>query len=130
MQSDTYEKIVECLNDDVRLVVDAEKDLLLRILKYKPFLIKPNNIELGDMFGVKLNSDEEIVCYAKGCRKKEQGMFLFPWQRMGLFLWMKKAMLQNRVLPKVQLSILSVREIPWLPVSLQDICRQKTMLMP
>jgi len=86
MQSDTYEKIVECLNDDVRLVVDAEKDLLLRILKYKPFLIKPNNIELGDMFGVKLNSDEEIVCYAKRLQEKGARNVLVSMAKDGAIL--------------------------------------------
>ncbi|MBP3927487.1 MAG: 1-phosphofructokinase, partial [Clostridium sp.] len=44
--------------------VDAEKKLLLNVLKYHPFLIKPNNFELGDMFGVTLTSDEEILHYA------------------------------------------------------------------
>ncbi|MBQ9478609.1 MAG: 1-phosphofructokinase, partial [Selenomonadaceae bacterium] len=42
-----------------------EKGLLLKVLKYHPWLIKPNNHELGDMFGVVLKSDEEIVEYAK-----------------------------------------------------------------
>ena len=46
-------------------MVDATKDLLLNVLKYKPFLIKPNNHELGEMFGVTLNSDEEIETYAR-----------------------------------------------------------------
>lgn len=41
--------------------MDATKDLLLNVLKYKPFLIKPNNHELGEMFGVTLTNDEEIV---------------------------------------------------------------------
>ena len=46
-------------------MVDATKDLLLKVLKYKPFLIKPNNHELGEMFGVVLSSEEEITEYAK-----------------------------------------------------------------
>ena len=41
-------------------VVDATKDLLLKVLKYKPFLIKPNNHELGEMFGVVLKTDEKL----------------------------------------------------------------------
>lgn len=71
MQSDTYERILSVLDPKVNIVVDAEKDLLLKILKFKPFLIKPNNIELGDMFGVVIQSDEEIVKYAKALQ--EQG---------------------------------------------------------
>lgn len=65
--SDTiYEEIMERLDGrGIRIVVDATKDLLLNVLQYHPFLIKPNNHELGEMFGVELHSDEEIIHYAK-----------------------------------------------------------------
>ena len=49
----------------IKTVVDATKDLLLNVLKYKPFLIKPNNFELGEMFGVVLKTDAEIEQYAR-----------------------------------------------------------------
>ena len=49
----------------VRISVDATKDLLMNVLKYHPFLIKPNNHELGEMFGVTLESDDEIAEYAR-----------------------------------------------------------------
>lgn len=66
LPSDIYERILERLSGkNIRAVVDATKDLLLNVLKYKPFLIKPNNHELGEMFGVELNSDEEIEKYAR-----------------------------------------------------------------
>ena len=66
LPADIYERILERLSDrNIRAVVDATKDLLLNVLKYKPFLIKPNNHELGEMFGVTLNSDEEIETYAR-----------------------------------------------------------------
>lgn len=66
LPSDIYERILERLSGrNIRVVVDATKDLLLNVLKYKPFLIKPNNHELGEMFGVTLNSDEEIETYAR-----------------------------------------------------------------
>ena len=39
--------------------------MLLNVLKYKPFLIKPNNHELSEMFGVELKTDEEIEKYAR-----------------------------------------------------------------
>ncbi len=66
LPSDIYERILERLyGRNIRVVVDATKDLLLNVLKYKPFLIKPNNHELGEMFGVTLNSDEEIEKYAR-----------------------------------------------------------------
>lgn len=66
LPSDIYEKILEHLSHKrIKAVVDATKDLLLNVLKYKPFLIKPNNHELGEMFGVKLESIDDIVTYAK-----------------------------------------------------------------
>lgn len=70
LPSDIYERILERLSGkNIRVVVDATKDLLLNVLKYKPFLIKPNNHELGEMFGVTLNSDEEIERYARKLKK-------------------------------------------------------------
>ena len=48
-----------------KLVVDSNKDMVLDTLKYKPFIIKPNEFELGEMFGVKISNSEEIAKYAK-----------------------------------------------------------------
>jgi 1-phosphofructokinase len=63
---DIYEKIMSCLLDKgVEFIVDATKDLLLKVLKYKPFLIKPNHHELAEMFNVKLEGDEDIIKYGK-----------------------------------------------------------------
>lgn len=66
LPSDIYERILERLSGKkIRVAVDATKDLLLNVLKYKPFLIKPNNHELGEMFGVELKTDEDIEIYAR-----------------------------------------------------------------
>ena len=66
LPDDMYERIMERLaGTDVRISVDATKDLLMNVLKYHPFLIKPNNYELGEMFGVTLESDDEIAEYAR-----------------------------------------------------------------
>ena len=66
MPADSYEKILAHLSDkEIKVVVDATKDLLLKVLPYHPFLIKPNNHELGELFGVTLHSIEEIATYAK-----------------------------------------------------------------
>lgn len=66
LPSDIYERIMQRLSDrKIRTVVDATNGLLLNVLKYKPFLIKPNNHELGEMFGVTLSEDEEIERYAR-----------------------------------------------------------------
>lgn len=66
MPDDIYGKIMEHLQDrGIMFVVDANRDLMLNVLKYRPFLVKPNNIELSEMFGVKLESEEEIAEYAQ-----------------------------------------------------------------
>ncbi len=65
LPSDIYERILAIVADkNIRTVVDATNDLLLNVLKYHPFLIKPNNIELGEMFGTELRSDEDIIAHA------------------------------------------------------------------
>ena len=66
IDSRIYESILARLDGKgVLAVVDAEKDLLLNVLKFRPFLIKPNNHELGDMFGVALKTQDDIIRYAK-----------------------------------------------------------------
>lgn len=66
MPTDIYEKIMERLqNKNIKFIVDTTGESLLKVLKYNPFLIKPNHHELGELFGVKLNSKEEVIEYAK-----------------------------------------------------------------
>ncbi|OOM75338.1 tagatose-6-phosphate kinase [Clostridium puniceum] len=61
-----YENIMNSLLDTgVEFIVDATRDLLLKVLKYKPFLIKPNHHELAEMFNVELKNDEDIIEYGK-----------------------------------------------------------------
>ena len=61
-----YEEIMARLEGrGIRIVVDATKDLLLNVLKYKPFFVKPNNHELGEIYGVELKTREDVVPYAK-----------------------------------------------------------------
>jgi len=70
LPEDIYERILERLRGrKIRAVVDATKDLLLNVLKYEPFLIKPNNHELEEMFGVELQSVDDIIIYAKKLRE-------------------------------------------------------------
>ncbi len=72
MPSSIYSDIMERLSGKgVLFVVDATKDLLCNTLKYRPFLVKPNNHELGEIFGVELTSRDEIAPYAK--RLQEMG---------------------------------------------------------
>ena len=66
MPTDIYERIMERLQEkNVRFIVDTTGESLLKVLKYNPFLIKPNHHELGELFGVKLNSKEEVIEYAR-----------------------------------------------------------------
>lgn len=70
LPSDVYEKILARLSDrKIRSVVDATGELLLNVLKYKPFLVKPNDHELGEMFGAVLKNEDDIVFYAKKLRE-------------------------------------------------------------
>ena len=68
-----YEQILELLQPvGTRVVVDATGDLLLKVLKYRPFLIKPNHEELGEFFGRgPLLTEEEIIAAAQ--RLQQQG---------------------------------------------------------
>ena len=61
LKSDTYERIIRITDKRVKIIVDAEKDLLLKVLQYHPFLIKPNNIELQDMLKSAMKTDEDII---------------------------------------------------------------------
>lgn len=66
LSEDLYEKIIKHVEDNkVKVVVDATKNLLLNVLKYNPFLIKPNNHELEEIFNVKLDNLNDIITYAK-----------------------------------------------------------------
>ena len=63
---DMYERIMERLQEkDIEIIVDATNNLLKNVLKYHPFLIKPNNHELGEMFGIELRTDDEIISHAE-----------------------------------------------------------------
>lgn len=66
MKDSIYRDILsELKGKRIEFVVDATKDLLLNVLEFHPFLIKPNNHELGEIFGVELTTRESVVPYAK-----------------------------------------------------------------
>lgn len=61
-----YEKILDKLNGKgIDFVVDATGDLLKNVLKYKPFMIKPNHHELGEIFSTEIKTLDEIKKYGK-----------------------------------------------------------------
>lgn len=66
MPDDIYSVIMKRLeNKKILTVVDATRELLVNVLTYHPFLIKPNNHELGEIFGVTLNRREEVISYGR-----------------------------------------------------------------
>lgn len=72
LPKDTYGQLLAHIDGrGVLTVVDASGELLSRVLKYHPFLIKPNHLELGELFDQELHSDEEIVACAR--KLQQQG---------------------------------------------------------
>lgn len=71
MPDDMYRRILASLADkEVLTAVDATRDLLLNVLEYHPFLIKPNNHELGEIFDVELRTREEVVPYGRKLQER------------------------------------------------------------
>ncbi|MGN0151964.1 MAG: 1-phosphofructokinase [Wujia sp.] len=72
MPKSAYMDIMRLLQDkNIRIVVDATRDLLVNVLPYRPFLIKPNNHELGEIFNVKITGKDDVIRYGK--QLMEQG---------------------------------------------------------
>ena len=72
LPDDIYEKIMNRLKDkEIRILVDATKQLLLNVLPYKPFLIKPNHRELEEIFQTEISNQKDLIQYAK--KLQEQG---------------------------------------------------------
>ena len=71
LPQDIYSQIIERLKDkDIEFIIDTNKNLLLNVLIYQPFLIKPNLAELEELFHVNINTREEIINYANKLREK------------------------------------------------------------
>lgn len=71
LPTNIYERIMtEIQQKQIKVVVDATRDLLLNVLGYHPFLIKPNHHELGEIFGRELKSRDEVILCAKQLQQK------------------------------------------------------------
>ncbi|SER88477.1 1-phosphofructokinase [Lachnobacterium bovis] len=71
MPESMYMDIMKYLQDKkIDIAVDATRDLLVNVLPYKPFVIKPNNHELGEIFNVKIETKDDVVKYAKKLQEK------------------------------------------------------------
>ena len=84
IQTDIYENICKSVEKkDIKILVDATGELLLETLKYHPFLIKPNQDELGEIFNVKISNQDEAIEYAKKLQQKGAKNVLVSLGNMG-----------------------------------------------
>lgn len=87
MPADIYRDILKRLEQKrILSVVDATGKLLLNVLPYHPFLIKPNNHELGELFNVKITAKEQVVPYAKKLQEQGAGNVLISMGGQGAVL--------------------------------------------
>lgn len=87
LPSDIYEQIMERLGGrGIEIVVDAERELLTRVLRYHPFLIKPNHHELGDIFGTSIATREQAMPYARKLQEMGARNVLVSMAGMGAVL--------------------------------------------
>lgn len=87
IKNDAYEQICKRIeNKNIKVVVDATGELLVKVLPYHPFLIKPNLDELGEIFGTTIRSKEEIIQYAKRLQEKGARNVLISMGGKGAFL--------------------------------------------
>ena len=101
LPDDMYERIMEHLaGRGIRIVVDATKNLLRRVLKYRPFLIKPNNHELGEMFGTVLKTDDEIVAHTKKLQEEGAENVLISMAGDGAILLTREGVFYRSAAPK------------------------------
>lgn len=101
LPGDMYERIMERLEGkEIRIAVDATKDLLVNVLKYHPFLIKPNNHELGEIFGTVLRTDEEIIAHAEKLQKLGARNVLVSMAGDGAILVTEEGKVSKKLPPK------------------------------
>lgn len=104
MPDSIYSDILERLDGrSILSVVDATGELLLRVLKYRPFLIKPNNHELGEIFNVKLETREDVIPYAVKLQEKGARNVLVSMAGQGAVLLDEKGQVHMLSAPKGKL---------------------------
>ena len=101
MPDDMYEKIMARLDGrGVMIVVDATRDLLVNVLKYHPFLVKPNNHELGEIFGVELKNRQDVIPYGKKLQEKGARNVLISMAGEGAVLVAENGQVFEKPAPK------------------------------
>lgn len=87
MQPDIYEKILAFISEkNIQTVVDASGKLLLNVLKYKPFLVKPNIHELSETFNSEIKTDSDVILYANKLRESGARNVLVSMAKDGAIL--------------------------------------------
>lgn len=101
LPQDIYERIMKHLEAKaIDIVVDATKELLINVLPHKPFLIKPNNHELGELFNVTLTSTSDIIYYAKKLQEKGARNVLISMAKDGAILVTEEGSIHQMGVPK------------------------------
>lgn len=92
LPEDVYQRILAKLEGrGVLSVVDAARDLLCSVFPYRPFLIKPNNHELGEIFGRSLTTDGRSSAAPGSSRKRGRATCWCPWLETAPCCWMRPA---------------------------------------
>ena len=129
LPDDIYQQVLRRLEGKgVLTAVDASRDLLCATLPYRPFLIKPNVFELGEIFGRTLAGDREIRTCAQALQKR--GACWSPWPGTGPCCWMKPASAAAWASRRVRCATPWARGTPWLPDSWPDGSRTVHMTPP
>lgn len=69
--SDFYGRLIEaCRKGGAEFVMDTTGEALMKALAYKPLLVKPNHHELAELFGVVIDSREQLVKYGRKLLEK------------------------------------------------------------
>lgn len=101
MPETMYSDIMRRLSEkNLQIVVDATKDLLVNVLEYHPFLIKPNNHELGEIFGVTLNTRDAVIPYARKLQEKGARNVLISMAGEGAVLLTEEGKVYQSEAPK------------------------------
>ena len=101
LKDDIYEKICSKVKEKgVKIIADATGKLLVNVLKHNPFLIKPNKKELEEIFEKQIETDEEIVHYARKLQEMGAENVLISMDKDGAILITKDKKLLYSQAPK------------------------------
>lgn len=101
MPKSTYMDIMQRLQyNNIKIIVDAGGELLLNVLPYKPFLIKPNAAELSEIFGVEIKTKEDAITYGKKLMEKGARNVLISMAAEGAVLLAEDGNVYQAVAPK------------------------------